>query len=219
MVCSAMTTMEKPLVIGIAGGTGAGKTTIARAIMSDLPAGEAAYLQHDAYYRDRPDLGAAERAAVNYDHPDSLDNALLARHLGQLVEGRAIARPNYDFVTHRRTAETTPIDPCPVIIVEGILIFAVKELAPLYDIKLFIDTPADIRVLRRIRRDLEQRGRAFDDVRKQYYETVRPMHETFVEPSKRRADLIVPEGGSFEVAIDLIVQRVHGELRSRRLLA
>ncbi len=212
-----MTTRPKPLVIGIAGGTGAGKTTIARAIMSELPDGAAAYIQHDAYYRDRPDLSAEQRAAVNYDHPESLDNALLREHLDALLAGRAIERPNYDFVTHRRTVETTSVPAAPVVIVEGILIFAVPQLRDMYDIALFIDTPPDIRVLRRVRRDIEHRGRTFEDVRKQYYETVRPMHETFVEPSKLKADLIIPEGGSFEVTIDLLVQRVHAELRSRNL--
>ncbi len=202
----------KPLVIGIGGGTGAGKTTISRAIISELPAGSVAYIEHDSYYRDRPDLSAEERAAVNYDHPNSLDNALLVEHLDQLIRGEAIDRPDYDFVTHRRQTETTHIEPAPVVVVEGILIFADPELASRYDIKLFIDTPADIRVLRRIRRDIEQRGRAFEDIRRQYYETVRPMHAVFVEPAKYKADLIVPEGGNFRVAIDLIVQRIRGQI-------
>lgn len=210
-----MSRPQKPLIIGIAGGTGAGKTTIARAIMSELPSGAVAYIQHDAYYRDRPDLSSEERAAVNYDHPDSLDNTLLVDHLTALVEGRGIDRPNYDFVTHRRSPETTRMEPTPVVVVEGILIFAVKALEPLYDIKLYIDTPPDIRVLRRIRRDIEKRGRTFDDVRRQYYKTVRPMHYTFVEPTKYKADLIVPEGGKVTVAIDLIVKRVHAELIER----
>lgn len=187
--------------------------------MSELPPGAAAYLQHDAYYRDRPDLAAEERAAVNYDHPKSLENSLLAAHIKALIAGEDVERPNYDFVTHRRGPETTPVAACPVLIVEGILIFAVAELLEHYDIKIFIDTPPDIRVLRRIRRDLEQRGRLFEDVRTQYYATVRPMHETFVEPSKRKADLIIPEGGNFAVTIDLLVKRINAELQTRRLIS
>jgi len=202
---------RKPLVIGIGGGTGAGKTTIARAITSELDAGSVAYLQHDAYYRDRPDLSDEERAQVNYDHPDSLENELLVDHIDALCRGEAIERPNYDFVQHRRREETTRVDPSPVVVVEGILLFADIALNARYDIKIFIDTPADIRVLRRIRRDIEKRGRSFEDVRRQYYATVRPMHEAFVEPTKYKADLIVPEGGNTRVAIDLIVRRIRGE--------
>jgi uridine kinase len=209
-----MSNVRKPLIIAIAGGTGAGKTTISRAITSELPAGSVAYLQHDAYYCDRPDLSAEERAALNYDHPESLDNTLLISHLNALREGLAIERPNYDFVTHRRFPETTRVEAAPVVVIEGILLFAIPDLVELFDIKLFIDTPADIRVLRRIRRDIEHRGRAFEDIRQQYYATVRPMHETFVEPAKYHADLIVPEGANYTVAIDLIVQRIRGELRS-----
>ena len=206
-----MSSFARPLIIGIAGGTGAGKTTIARAIVSELDAGSVAYIEHDSYYRDRPDLKAEERAAVNYDHPESLENELLVAHIDALCRGEAIERPNYDFVTHRRMAETTRIEPAAVVVVEGILIFADKQLLSRYDIKLFIDTPADIRVLRRIRRDIEKRGRQFEDVRKQYYETVRPMHMSFVEPTKYKADLIVPEGGDTRVAIDLIVGRIQAE--------
>lgn len=202
---------RKPLVIGIGGGTGAGKTTIARAITSELDAGSVAYLQHDAYYRDRPDLSDEDRAKVNYDHPDSLENELLVEHIDALCRGEAVERPNYDFVQHRRRQETTLVEPATVVVVEGILLFADIALNARYDIKIFIDTPADIRVLRRIRRDLEKRGRSFEDVRRQYYATVRPMHEAFVEPTKYKADLIIPEGGNTRVAIDLIVQRIRGE--------
>jgi uridine kinase len=202
---------RKPLVIGIGGGTGAGKTTIARAITSELDAGSVAYLQHDAYYRDRPDLSDEDRAKVNYDHPDSLENELLVQHIDALCRGEAVERPNYDFVQHRRRQETTLVEPAAVVVVEGILLFADIALNARYDIKIFIDTPADIRVLRRIRRDLEKRGRSFEDVRRQYYATVRPMHEAFVEPTKYKADLIIPEGGNTRVAIDLIVQRIRGE--------
>jgi uridine kinase len=205
----------RPLVIGIAGGTGAGKTTIARAIISELPAHAVAYVQHDSYYRDRPDLSADERTRVNYDHPESLDNPLLIDHLDQLLSGEPIERPNYDFVSHRRLAEHTQVPSASVIILEGILIFSDPSLVERCDIKLFIDTPADIRILRRIRRDIERRGRTFEETRTQYYATVRPMHMSFVEPSKYRADLIIPEGGDFRVAIDLIVQRIRSEHRER----
>ncbi len=209
-----MAPKTKPLVIGIAGGTGSGKTTISKAIRAELPANRVAYLQHDAYYKHRPDLTFNERAALNFDHPDSLDNDLLAEHLDQLCEGKTIPCPMYDFVHHKRLEETEEIQPAGVVIVEGILIFAEYRLRRRFDIKLFIDTPADIRVLRRIRRDIEQRGRTFEEIRKQYYETVRPMHEAFVEPSRLHADLIIPEGGDRQVAIDLIVQRIRSQLQS-----
>ncbi|HAN32380.1 MAG TPA: uridine kinase [Myxococcales bacterium] len=202
----------KPLVIGIAGGTGSGKTTIARAIVSQFRPEDVTHIQHDAYYRDRPDLSDEEREKVNYDHPDSLDNALLTTHIDHLVQGEPIGRPNYDFVTHRRQSQKTAIQPTPIVIVEGILIFADPALVERLDIKLFVDTPADIRILRRIRRDMERRGRTFDDVRRQYYATVRPMHLAFVEPSRRVADLIIPEGGNTRVAIEVIVDRIRREL-------
>jgi uridine kinase len=207
---------RKPLVIGIGGGTGAGKTTISRAVMAELTDQTAAYLQHDSYYRDRPELTPDQRARLNYDHPDSLDNDLLVEHLDALIASQPVEAPIYDFVTHRRKVETQHIDPAPVVIVEGILIFADPRLNARYDIKLYVDTPPDIRVLRRIRRDIEQRGRTFDDVRRQYYATVRPMHYSFVEPTKYHADLIIPEGGNTRVAIDLIVRRVRQEATSRR---
>lgn len=212
---SAMTRPTRALVIGIAGGTGSGKTTIAHSIVGQLPAGSVALLAHDAYYRDRPDLDAEARARVNYDHPDSLENELLIAHIDALVAHEAVERPNYDFTTHRREAQTVLVEPAPVVVVEGILIFVDPELHGRFDIKLFIDTPADIRVLRRIRRDMEKRARSFEDVRRQYYETVRPMHLAFVEPSRRVADLIVPEGGNNRVAIDLVVGRIRRELRLR----
>ena len=202
----------RPLVIGIGGGTGAGKTTISRSIVAELPPESVAYIEHDAYYRDRPDLSAEERAAVNYDHPDSLDSPLVVKHLDQLLSGEPIDRPIYDFVTHRRESKTLRMQPAPVIVLEGILIFADPELVRRFDIKLFIDTPADIRVLRRIRRDIEQRGRQFEDIRRQYYETVRPMHAVFVEPAKYKADLIIPEGANFQVTIDLFVQRIRAQI-------
>ncbi len=202
----------KPLILGIGGGTGAGKTTIAREVVGDLPAGAVTLIEHDAYYRDRPDLTLEERTQLNYDHPDSLDNTLLIKHLDLLAAGQPIERPNYDFVNHRRKPETTRVSPTRVIVVEGILIFAEPELRQRMDIKIFVDTPADIRLLRRIRRDMERRGRSFDDIRRQYNKTVRPMHEAFVEPSRRYADLIIPEGGNQRVAIEMVVERIRKAL-------
>lgn len=205
----------KPLVIGIAGGTGSGKSTIARAIVSEFRGEDVIHIQHDAYYRDRPDLTPEQRARVNYDHPSSLDNALLVEHLDTLLGWRRIERPNYDFVTHRRKANCTAVEPAPIVIVEGILLFEDRRLVDRFDIKLFVDTPADIRILRRIRRDMKERGRSFDEIRKQYYETVRPMHEAFVEPTRRLADLIIPEGGNNRVAIEVIVDRIRRDLAHR----
>lgn len=205
--------MTKPLVIGIAGGTGAGKTTIARAVVGDLPEGAVTLIEHDNYYRDRPDLDFEARCQLNYDHPDSLDNDLLAEHIDRLCAGEAIERPNYDFVHHRRRPETTRVEAKRVIVVEGILIFAERQLRERFDIKIFVDTPSDIRLLRRIRRDMEKRGRSFDDVRRQYNKTVRPMHEAFVEPSRRHADVIIPEGGNTRVAIEMVVERIRKALR------
>ncbi|MCO4762160.1 MAG: uridine kinase [Myxococcales bacterium] len=207
-----MSSSTKPLVIGIAGGTGSGKTTIAVKIVGELRSSDVSHMQHDSYYRDRDDLSAEQRALVNYDHPDSLDNTLLIEHIDDLLAGRPIACPNYDFRTHRRTATTTPVRATPIIIIEGILIFADPELVERMDIKIFVDTPADIRILRRIRRDMELRGRTFEEVRQQYYATVRPMHLAFVEPSRRVADLIIPEGGNNRVAIEVIVDRIRREL-------
>lgn len=205
----------KPLIIGIGGGTGAGKTTLSRTICRNLPDAEVAYIEHDAYYHDLAHLTPEERAEVNFDHPDSLDNGLLVEHLDALLCGEGIDRPNYDFVNHTRSPETTRVDPAAVVVVEGILIFADPRLADRYDIRMFIDTPADIRILRRIRRDIEQRGRTFEETRQQYYATVRPMHAAFVEPTKYKADLIIPEGANFQVAIDLIVDRIERQLRER----
>ena len=202
----------KPLIIGIAGGTGAGKTTIARTVVEQLPPGAVRLIEHDAYYRDWPELAFEQRQQVNYDHPDSLESDLLVRHLDALCRGEAVDRPNYDFVQHRRKEQTTHVEPAAVIVVEGILIFAEPALRDHFDVKIFVETPADIRVLRRIRRDIERRGRAFDDVRRQYLTTVRPMHEAFVEPSRRHADVIIPEGGNQRVAVELVVERLRRAL-------
>jgi uridine kinase len=196
------------MVVGIAGATGSGKTTVARRLTEALPRGSVALLQHDSYYRDRGDLSYEQRSELNFDHPDSLETPLMVEHLQQLRTGKAVGAPIYDFTTHRREATTRRIEPGAVVVVEGILVLADPDLRAMLDIKVFVDTDADIRVFRRIRRDIEQRGRSFDSVRKQYYSTVRPMHQQFVEPSKRWADIIVPEGGRNQVALDLLVARL-----------
>jgi uridine kinase len=200
----------RALVLGIAGGSGSGKTTIARAILEALPTASI-LLEQDHYYRPQGHLTFEERTKVNYDHPDALDLELLRYHVEELRDGRAISRPTYDFAIHDRAAEGHRLAPAPVLVVEGILVLSDPRLRELFDAKLFVDTDADIRLMRRIRRDLEVRGRTFAQVRKQYYESVRPMHLAFVEPSKRFADLIIPEGGENKVAIDLLL----GHLRSK----
>jgi uridine kinase len=200
-----MSESSRPLVVGIAGGTGSGKTTVAHKLAGAMPPGRCVTIEHDAYYRDQSRLPPEERAKINYDHPDSLETSLLGEHLRELRAGRAVDIPIYDFATHTRRAETRHVEPASVIIVEGILVFVERELRELLDIKIFVDTDSDIRLIRRIRRDLEQRGRSFQSVRDQYYATVRPMHLEHVEPSKRWADLIVPEGGDNRVALDVLL--------------
>jgi uridine kinase len=195
------------LVVGIAGATGSGKTTVAERLAAAIE-GSVAFLQHDSYYRDRPDLTYEQRCESNFDHPDSLETELLVAHIQQLCFGKAVGVPVYDFTTHRRRPEVESVKPAPVIIVEGILVLADEELRSLLDIKVFVDTDADIRVFRRIRRDIEQRGRSFESVRHQYYKSVRPMTLQYVEPSKRWADIIIPEGGRNEVALDLLVSKL-----------
>jgi uridine kinase len=195
----------RPYVVGIAGGTGSGKTTVARRLASAMPAGRCALIEHDAYYHDQGHLPAAERAGVNYDHPASLDSALLVDQLRELRGGRSVEVPIYDFATHTRRHETRTVAAARVVIVEGILVFTEAGLRDQMDIKIFVDTDADIRLMRRIRRDLEERGRTFQSVRDQYYATVRPMHLEHVEPTKRWADLILPEGGENSVAVDILL--------------
>ncbi|MCC7380528.1 MAG: uridine kinase [Deltaproteobacteria bacterium] len=204
--------MHQPLILGIAGGTGSGKTTVAKAIIEALTP-SAALIDHDAYYRDQSHLGLEERGLINYDHPDSLETELLIEHLQQLRGGRAIEKPIYDYTQHARSSHTLRIDPAPVIVVEGILTLAVPALRDQFDVKVFVDTDADIRLMRRIRRDLEQRGRSFASIRAQYYGTVRPMHLAFVEPSKRFADVIIPEGGENRIGVDVLVGRIRLFLR------
>lgn len=198
----------RPVVIGIAGGTGSGKTTVARAIHDRVGKDRIEWISHDSYYRNFEGLSAEERHHINFDHPDSLESELLARHLDVLVKGAAVEVPLYDFATHSRKSETQRVEPRKVIIVEGILVLYEPELRKRIDIKLFVDTPADIRFVRRLMRDIKSRGRSVESVIEQYVTTVRPMHEEFVEPSKRHADLIIPEGGENMVAIDAIIARV-----------
>ncbi len=205
----------RPLVIGVAGGTGSGKSTIAAKIVEGLPSHTVAILDHDSYYRDRSELPLHVREQLNFDHPDSLETDLLITHLRSLRHGQAVEMPVYDFKTHRREPLRRHVEPAPFIVVEGILLFVEPALRELLDIKIFVDTDADIRVLRRVRRDIEQRGRSFQSIREQYYKTVRPMHLQFVEPSKRWADLIIPEGGENHVALDLVIGRLRHYLTDR----
>ena len=206
-----------PLVIGIAGGTGSGKTTVANVILERVGAKHIAYLPHDAYYKDILDLPAAQRDLINFDHPNSLDTDLMIKHIQALKNGKSIELPVYDFKTHSRTTQTIHIQSQQVILVEGILIFVDAELRRLCDVKIFVDTDADIRFIRRLQRDIEERGRTTTSVVRQYLDTVRPMHLEFVEPSKRYADVIIPEGGLNTVAMDMVVARLESLLRGEPL--
>nr|MBI2905158.1 uridine kinase [Chloroflexota bacterium] len=209
-----MTLPRPPVIIGLAGGTGSGKTTVANAITAKVGAQRIAALPHDAYYRDLPNIPLSQRGAPNFDHPDSLETPLLIEHLQELKAGRAIRLPVYDFTTYTRTGGAVPIEPEPVIMVEGILIFVEPALRALFDVKIFVDTDADLRFIRRLQRDVAERGRTPDSVIAQYLSTVRPMHLEFVEPSKRYADLIIPEGGQNEVAIEMLAARIESLLRT-----
>jgi uridine kinase len=202
----------KPFVIGIAGGTGSGKTTVARRIYDSLHLDSAVFLDHDSYYRELDHLPMEERRRVNFDHPDSLDNDLLVAHLERLIAREPIDKPVYDFAAHTRAGTTVRIEPRDVILVEGILIFGDPRLRDLFDLKIFVDTEADVRFIRRMRRDLELRGRTVESVIEQYLGTVRPMHFEFVEPSKRYADVIIPRGGNNTPGIEVIAARVRERL-------
>jgi uridine kinase len=202
------------VIIGIAGGSGSGKTTVANAILKAVGRENIAYLPHDAYYKDLSDLPPIQRKQINFDHPDSLDNDLLIRHIQLLKEHKPIEMPVYDFTTDSRTEQTIQIKPHRVIIVEGILIFADPKLRELFDVRLFVDTDADIRFIRRLERDITERGRTTENVINQYLKTVRPMHLEFVEPSKRYADVIIPEGGLNIVAMDMVTARIESLLRN-----
>lgn len=203
-----MISKSKTIVFGVAGGTASGKTTVAEAILMAVGASQVAYLPHDAYYRDMPHLPLAERARLNYDHPDSLETELLIDHVKQLIAGSSVEVPVYDFTEHRRTDQTRTVEPSPIILIDGILIFTNATLRELMDIKVYVDTEADVRFIRRLQRDINERGRSLDSVIKQYLGTVRLMHLEFVEPSKRYADVIVPHGGLNKVAMDMVVARL-----------
>ena len=196
------------MIVGIAGGTGSGKTTVAKRIAAALPAPAVTMIEHDSYYRDLSQLSIDDRSQVNYDHPEALETELLIQHIDRLRAGETVDIPIYDFKQHKRAVESRSVSPTPIVIVEGILVFVDARLRERLDMKLFVDTDSDIRIFRRIRRDMEHRGRTFESVREQYYKTVRPMHLEFVEPSKRTADLIIPEGGNNAVAIDLIITKL-----------
>jgi uridine kinase len=204
--------MQATIVLGIAGGSGSGKSTIARAILASLPEGVGVLLEQDHYYRSQGHRPPEEREQVNYDHPDALELSLLTEHLDALRAGQSISRPSYDFAKHARHPQGVAIAPAPVIIVEGILVLADEGLRARFDVRVFVDTDSDLRVMRRVERDLSERGRTFAQVRAQYDETVRPMHIAFVEPSKRFADVIIPEGGENRVALDMLVNHVRARL-------
>ncbi len=209
--------MERPLFVGVAGGSGSGKTTVVERIVTALVPSPVARVQHDAYYRDYGHLPPDERARVNFDHPDALETDMLVRHLDDLAAGRSVEVPRYDFATHTRTDRTDPVGGAPVVIVDGILVLAETELRKRMDVKIFVDTDSDLRFMRRLRRDLTERSRSLDSVIAQYEKTVRPMHLEFVEPSKRYADVIVPRGGENHVAIRMVVAHIRsvGGLGSR----
>jgi len=206
-------TNNDPLVIGIAGGSGSGKTTVAQEILQRVGPDRIAYIQHDSYYKDLTGLPPAQRAEVNFDHPNSLETELLICHVEALKNRKSIEVPIYDFSTHSRTDKTFKVSARRVIIVEGILIFADPALRALFDVKIFVDTDADVRLIRRMQRDITERGRTVESVIKQYQSTVRPMHLEFVEPSKRYAHVIIPEGGFNTAALDMVVARIDSLLR------
>ena len=198
----------RPVALGVAGGTGSGKTTVARAILQEVGRDRISFLEQDSYYCDIEWQSDEELQRHNFDHPDALDNELLARHVEALKAGSAVEVPIYDFVTHRRIEETRKVEPRPIILLEGILLFVEPRLRSLLDFKIYVDTPSDVRFIRRLNRDLRERGRSLDDVVRQYESTVRPMHLEFVEPSKRRADVIVPQGGENRVALEMVTARL-----------
>ncbi len=197
-----------PVVIGVAGGSASGKTTVVDAIVDGLGADAVSIVEHDSYYHNHPTVPLAERALFNYDHPDSLETSLLVQHLESLKRGLPVEVPTYDFTTHLRQPETRTVTPRPAVIVEGILILADARLRALMDIMVFVDTDSDIRFVRRLRRDMAERGRTMDSVIDQYLRTVRPMHIEFVEPSKRHAHVIIPEGGRNRVAVDMLITKI-----------
>ena len=205
--------MEKPILIGITGGTGSGKSTIADALYSNFSKDRITMIQQDMYYKDQSHLSMEERVKTNYDHPMAFDNDLLVEHLQKLIKGEAIEKPRYDFTIHNRAKDTTTVEPREIIIVEGILILEDERIRDLLDIKVYVDTDADIRILRRLGRDIDERGRTVESVIDQYLKMVRPMHMEFTEPTKRYADIIIPEGGHNYVAIDILMAKIRDILK------
>ena len=205
--------MEKPILIGITGGTGSGKSTIADALYSNFSKDRITMIQQDMYYKDQSHLSMEERVKTNYDHPMAFDNDLLVEHLQKLIKGEAIEKPRYDFTIHNRAKDTTTVEPREIIIVEGILILEDERIRDLLDIKVYVDTDADIRILRRLVRDIDERGRTVESVIDQYLTMVRPMHMEFTEPTKRYADIIIPEGGHNYVAIDILMAKIRDILK------
>lgn len=202
----------KPLIIGIAGGSGSGKSTVARKVAESLRSSSVAFIDMDAYYRNFAHLPAADRRRVNWDHPDAFDNELLVEHLERLAAGEAVEKPVYDFVSHTRSSRTEAVAPADVIVIDGILLFVDERVRDLCDVKVFVDTDADVRLIRRIHRDMASRGRPLEEILDQYLTTVQPMHLQFVEPSKRYADVIVPRGGHNTVAIEMIIAKIQRRL-------
>ncbi len=198
----------QPVILGVAGGSGSGKTTVARTVLDAVGWHRIAFVTQDSYYKDHEWSHPEEPLHYNFDHPSAIDRRLLIEHTLRLRQGLAVEAPIYDFVNHRRKQETEKIEPRPVVLVEGILLFVEPKLRELLDFKIFVDTDSDIRLIRRLRRDISERGRHLDDILNQYEETVRPMHLEFVEPSKRWADVIIPEGGENRVALEMVVARV-----------
>ena len=205
--------MEKPILIGITGGTGSGKSTIADALYSNFSKDRITMIQQDMYYKDQSHLSMEERVKTNYDHPMAFDNDLLVEHLQKLIKGEAIEKPRYDFTIHNRAKDTTTVEPREIIIVEGILILEDERIRDLLDIKVYVDTDADIRILRRLVRDINERGRTVESVIDQYLKMVRPMHMEYTEPTKRYADIIIPEGGHNYVAIDILMAKIRDILK------
>lgn len=208
--------MKRPLLLGITGGTGSGKSTVTHEILKTLPEESIAIIEQDSYYKDQSNMTFEERVRTNYDHPDAFDTPLLVSHLKSLMNGQAIEKPIYDFSIHNRVPQTVRVEPRDIIILEGILILQETEIRNLLDIKVYVDTDPDVRIIRRITRDIKERGRTLDSVINQYLNVVRPMHLQFVEPSKRYADIIIPEGGFNKVAIDIIVTKVKSILNNKK---
>ena len=204
--------MSKALVVGIAGGTASGKTTVARKIVESLKGKRIAFLDQDSYYKDLSDLSMEERLEINFDHPDAFDTELLQSHLEELRAGRGVEKPTYDFVHCVREKKTLRIEPGDAVVMEGILVLAIEPIRKLLDLKIFVDADDDVRIIRRLTRDIKERGRDFDAVVHQYFKSVRPMHYGFVEPSKRWADIIIPHGGNNETSVEMVVHSIGGRL-------